>query len=158
MPKAKAKKTKTTARKAVKRPVAKKKAPAKRKAPARKVAKKKVAAKKAAPVKPKKLSPVKVKPMTKGEIVKVVAEQRGMNVKEVKAVIEGLTDVIEAHMKKGAVMVCNLPWVKLTVTRKPATKARKGINPFTGEETMFKAKPARNVVKARVLKAIKDMV
>jgi nucleoid DNA-binding protein len=48
--------------------------------------------------------------------------------------------------------------MKLVVQRKPATKARKGINPFTGEETMFKAKPARNVVKIRPLKNLKDMV
>jgi hypothetical protein len=41
---------------------------------------------------------------------------------------------------------------------KPATKAHKGINPFTGEETVFKAKPARNVVKIRALKKVKDMV
>ena len=48
--------------------------------------------------------------------------------------------------------------MKIEVKRKPATKARKGINPFTGEETMFKAKPARNVVKVRPLKKLKDMV
>ena len=48
--------------------------------------------------------------------------------------------------------------MKITVVRKPAPKARKGINPFTKEETMFKAKPARNVVKVRPLKALKDMV
>jgi nucleoid DNA-binding protein len=48
--------------------------------------------------------------------------------------------------------------MKVTVVRKPATKARKGINPFTGEETIFKAKPARNVVKIRPLKNLKDMV
>jgi nucleoid DNA-binding protein len=48
--------------------------------------------------------------------------------------------------------------MKVVVVRKPATKARKGINPFTKQETMFKAKPARNVVKIRALKALKDMV
>jgi nucleoid DNA-binding protein len=48
--------------------------------------------------------------------------------------------------------------MKVTVVRKPATKARKGTNPFTGEEMTFKAKPARNVVKVRALKALKDMV
>jgi len=48
--------------------------------------------------------------------------------------------------------------MKIKVIRKPATKARKGINPFTGEETMFKAKPARNVVKVLPLKGLKDMV
>ena len=48
--------------------------------------------------------------------------------------------------------------MKVKVVRKPATKARKGINPFTQEETVFKAKPARNVVKVLPLKALKDMV
>jgi nucleoid DNA-binding protein len=47
---------------------------------------------------------------------------------------------------------------KIVVQRKPATKERQGINPFTGEETTFKAKPARNVIKVRPLKNLKDMV
>jgi nucleoid DNA-binding protein len=47
---------------------------------------------------------------------------------------------------------------KIKVIRKPATKERKGINPFTGEEAVFKAKPARNVIKIQPLKALKDMV
>jgi nucleoid DNA-binding protein len=46
--------------------------------------------------------------------------------------------------------------MKITVINKPATKARKGINPFTKEEQMFKAKPARKVIKVRPLKALKD--
>jgi nucleoid DNA-binding protein len=48
--------------------------------------------------------------------------------------------------------------MKIKTIRKPATRARKGINPFTGEETTFKAKPARNVVKILPLKGLKDMV
>jgi nucleoid DNA-binding protein len=48
--------------------------------------------------------------------------------------------------------------MKIRLKKKPATKARKGINPFTGEEMMFKAKPARNVVKVQALKGLKDMV
>ena len=48
--------------------------------------------------------------------------------------------------------------MKITVQKKPATKARKGVNPFTGEEMMFKAKPARKVVKVRALKKLKEMV
>jgi len=48
--------------------------------------------------------------------------------------------------------------MKVKVVRKPATKARKGVNPFTGEEMMFKAKPARNVVKVLALKGLKEMV
>ena len=47
--------------------------------------------------------------------------------------------------------------MKVEVKKKPATKARKGINPFTGEETVFKAKPARRVIKIRPLKKLKDM-
>ena len=48
--------------------------------------------------------------------------------------------------------------MKITVVRKPATEERPGINPFTKEETIFKAKPARNVVKITPLKGLKDMV
>jgi hypothetical protein len=42
------------------------------------------------------------------------------------------------------------------VIKKPAPKERKGINPFTKEPTVFKAKPARKVLKARPVKAAKD--
>ena len=67
--------------------------------------------------------------------------------------------MIAADLKKGNVGVFNIPGLmKVTVQRKPATKARKGINPFTGEPTIFKATPARNVVKVRPLKGLKDMV
>jgi hypothetical protein len=48
--------------------------------------------------------------------------------------------------------------MKIEVKRRPATKARKGINPFTKEETIFKAKPAHRVVKIRPLKGMKDMI
>ena len=67
--------------------------------------------------------------------------------------------LIERHVKKRAPGQFTLPGLmKIEVKRKPATKARKGINPFTGEPTIFKAKPARNVVKVRPLKKLKDMV
>jgi hypothetical protein len=66
--------------------------------------------------------------------------------------------VIEGHLKKNGAGIFTLPGLlKMKVVRKPATKARKGINPFTGEETVFKAKPARNVVKIQPLKAVKEM-
>ena len=48
--------------------------------------------------------------------------------------------------------------LKIMVIQKPATNAHKGINPFTKQEQMFKAKPARKVIKVRALKALKDMV
>ena len=70
-----------------------------------------------------------------------------------------MSDVIEAHIKKNAVGVFVLPGLmKISTVRKPATKARKGINPFTKEEVMFKAKPASTAVRVRPLKKLKDMV
>jgi nucleoid DNA-binding protein len=99
------------------------------------------------------------KPMTKSEIVSGIAEQTGLSKKQVSSVFEAMSGQIEKSLGRrgpGAYTVPGL--MKLTVTRKPATKARKGINPFTGEATTFKAKPARNVVKIRPLKNLKDMV
>ncbi len=71
----------------------------------------------------------------------------------------GLDTLIGKGLGKRGPGVFNVPGLmKVKVIRKPATKARKGINPFTKEETVFKAKPARNVVKIQPLKALKDMV
>ena len=72
--------------------------------------------------------------------------------------MDELTQLMHRHMKKGAAGEFTVPGLmKCMVKRKPATKARKGINPFTGEEIMFKAKPARNIVKIRPLKKLKEM-
>jgi nucleoid DNA-binding protein len=99
------------------------------------------------------------KPMTKSEIVAGIAESTGLAKKQVSAVLDAMAGQIKKSLGSrgpGAYTVPGL--MKLVVVRKPATKARKGINPFTGEETMFKAKPARNIVKIRPLKSLKDMV
>ncbi len=98
-------------------------------------------------------------PMTKSAMTDEIAGQTGLARKQVSSVLNELGVLIERHIKKGAVGQFTLPGLmKIEVRRKPATKARKGINPFTGEETVFKAKPARNVVKIRPLKTLKDMV
>jgi nucleoid DNA-binding protein len=97
-------------------------------------------------------------PMTKTAMMQEIAGNTGLTKKQVSAVFDDLAALIEGHIKKGAVGQFVLPGLmKIEVRRKPATKARKGINPFTGEETTFKAKPARNVVKIRPLKRVKDM-
>jgi nucleoid DNA-binding protein len=99
------------------------------------------------------------KPMTKSEIVSGIAEETELTKKQVNAVFEAMSGQIKKSLGRrgpGAYTVPGL--MKLVVVRKPATKARKGINPFTGEETTFKAKPARNIVKIRPLKNLKDMV
>jgi nucleoid DNA-binding protein len=113
-------------------------------------------AKKAAPV--KKAAAVR-KPMTKSGIMAEISDKTGLTKKQVSSVLDEMTVLIERHIKKGGAGQFSLPGLmKVEVKRKPATKARKGINPFTGEETVFKAKPARNVVKIRPLKKVKDMV
>lgn len=99
------------------------------------------------------------KAITKTEILNTLAEGSGLSRKEVTSVLDGLEALIGDQVGKKGPGVFNLPGLfKITVTNKPATKARKGINPFTKEEVMFKAKPARNVVKVRPLKKLKDMV
>ena len=96
---------------------------------------------------------------TKTQILDQVAEETELSRKQVAAVLESLTGVIEGHIKKRAVGEFVLPGLmKIVTVRKPAVKARPGINPFTKEEVMFKAKPASKAVKVRPLKALKDMV
>jgi nucleoid DNA-binding protein len=116
------------------------------------------------PTKPAKKAPVKKvaaakTQMTKSAILEQISQNSDLAKRQVSAVLSELTALIESHLKKGAVGRFVLPGLlKIEVKRKPATKARKGINPFTGEQTVFKAKPARNVVRIRPLKKLKDMV
>ncbi|MBC22445.1 MAG: DNA-binding protein [Phycisphaerae bacterium] len=99
------------------------------------------------------------KPRTKSQIFGQIAEENGMTRREVTGVFDSLADMIKKDLGRRGPQVFNVPGLmKIKVVRKPATKARKGINPFTGEEMMFKAKPARNVVKVLALKGLKDMV
>lgn len=98
-------------------------------------------------------------PRTKSEIFSLLAETTGLTKKDVSQVFTSLSDLISKDVgKKGCGLFTVPGLMKVRRVNKPATKSRKGINPFTGEETTFKAKPARNVVKIRPLKALKDMV
>ena len=97
------------------------------------------------------------RPTTKSESMAFIAEKTGLTRKQVAACFEALTSVMARDLKKFGTYT--LPGLaKIKVVKKPATKARKGINPFTKEEVMFKAKPARKVVKVLALKALKDIV
>lgn len=99
------------------------------------------------------------KPATKSQIISELAERTELTKREVSSVFEEMADMIKKDIGGRGPGQFTVPGLmKIVVQRKPATKARKGINPFTGEETVFKAKPARNVVKVRPLKALKDMV
>ncbi len=119
--------------------------------------KRKTVAKKAEPTK-KRIKAIP-EPMTKAVLYRTLAEKTGLARKDVNAVFEALDEIIEGHLKKRGAGVFTLPGLmKLKVVRKPAKRARKGINPFTGEEMMFKAKPAHNVVKITPLKKLKEKV
>jgi nucleoid DNA-binding protein len=99
------------------------------------------------------------KAFTKGQLFSTLAGRTGLQRREVTSLFEELAPIIAAHLKKQGPGQFTVPGlVKITVKHKPATKSRKGINPFTGEEMMFKAKPARNVVKVRPLQKLKEMV
>jgi nucleoid DNA-binding protein len=98
------------------------------------------------------------KAATKSEILTTIATATELSRKQVSSVFDALSDLIGKNVgKKGPGIFAVPGLMKITVVNKPATKARKGINPFTKEEVMFKAKPARRVVKVRPLKALKDM-
>jgi len=97
------------------------------------------------------------KALTRSQQIAHIAEQTELSKKDVAAVIECFEPMIASHLRgPGQITLAGL--MKVVAVRKPATKARKGINPFTGEPTTFKAKPARNVVKIRPLKKVKDLV
>jgi DNA-binding protein HU-beta len=99
------------------------------------------------------------KVMSKSELIQKIADQHadGMTRKDVKAVIDSVAQIGHKELKKtGAFLVPGL--AKFIVIKKPATKARQGINPFTKEPTTFKAKPARKIIRARAVKAAKDAV
>ena len=98
------------------------------------------------------------KPTTKSDIFNYISEKTSLKRKDVGAVFDALSDLIQRDLKKGPGIVNVVGLMKIKVVRKPAVPARKGINPFTKEEVMFKAKPARNVVKVQPLKNLKDMV
>ncbi len=99
------------------------------------------------------------KPPTKSEIYANIAEATELSKKDVAAVFDALAvEIGNSIGKKGSGQFTIPSLCKIVVQKKPAVKARKGINPFTKEEQMFKAKPARNVVKVRPLKGLKDMV
>jgi nucleoid DNA-binding protein len=141
---------------AIRKAAAKKKAPAKkaaaRKAPAKKKA---VAKKKAAPA--AKPAPAIKQKMTKSQIVASLADSTGLTKKQVGSVMDEMHSLMERSIKKRSVGEFTVPGImKITTVKKPARKARKGINPFTGEQTTFKAKPASIAVKVRPLKKLKE--
>lgn len=93
----------------------------------------------------------------KTQILEHISASSGVSKKEVAAVLDSLAEVIQLHVNKKSVGEFVLPGIlKISTVKKPAVKARKGINPFTKEEVTFKAKPASTAVKVRPLKKLKE--
>jgi len=116
------------------------------------------AKKKVATAPAKKLTAIKEQ-LTKTQILTRIAESTELTKKQVSSVFDELSDLIERSVKPRGAGSFTIPGLcKIVAVKKPAKKARKGINPFTGEETTFKAKPAHFAVKIRALKKLKEMV
>lgn len=98
-------------------------------------------------------------PLSKSALIQILADKLAgkLTRKDVKGILEAMAGVGHAELKKNGIFI--VPGlIRMVVVKKPATKERKGINPFTKEPTVFKAKPARKVVKGRPVKAAKDAV
>lgn len=106
----------------------------------------------------KKLPSIK-DPLSKSNMIRAITESTGLSKRDVVSVLDTLTQVIEKHIKSGGPGTFVMPGLlKINVVKKPARSARKGINPFTGEEIMIKARPAYKAVKIKALKKLKEMV
>ena len=94
---------------------------------------------------------------TKSDILNHISKETELSRKQVAAVFDSLNGVIRKSLRGNGLFT--MPGLmKLKVVKKPATKAREGVNPFTGEKMMFKAKPASKKVRAMPLKNLKNMV
>lgn len=99
------------------------------------------------------------KPMNKTEIQVALSETTGLTKQQVGGLFDELAKLIGKNLGNDGPGTFALPGLlQIKVVRKPATEEHKGINPFTKEEMIIKAKPATNVVKIMALKGLKDMV
>ena len=148
---------KAVAKKAVSKKAVAKKVVSKKAAPKKAVAKKQTVTKKPAAAEARKLTAIRER-YSKTDIVNELALNAGLNRKQVCTVLDELAILLSRHIKKrsvGEFVLAGL--VKVTTVKRAAKKARKGINPFTGKMTSFKAKPANVAVKVHALKGLKDM-
>ena len=98
------------------------------------------------------------KPMTKNEIVRVIAEENDLTRAQAMGTLDTIEKLIKRELGRRGPGIFNLAGLlKIRVATKPATKARKGVNPFTGEPMTIKAKPARKTVRVTALKKLKEM-
>ena len=99
------------------------------------------------------------KPRTKGEVFSKLAESSGLTKKQISSVFDGLSELIKGELgKKGPGLFVIPGLLKLKAVKKPATKDRPGINPFTKQPITIKGKPATKKIRASALKSLKDLV
>jgi nucleoid DNA-binding protein len=99
------------------------------------------------------------KPMNKTEIMTALAEATGLTKQQVAELFDAIAQLIGKNLGEEGPGVFTIPdLLQIKVVRKPATEEHKGINPFTKEEMVIKAKPAKNAVKLVALKGLKAMV
>ncbi len=108
--------------------------------------------------KTQKTSSAAAKPPTKSELYGAIADKTALTKKQVASVFDELAAQIKKNLARGPGAFTMPGLCKMVVKRKPATKARPGKNPFTGEAIMIKAKPASKTVRIRPLKSLKDML
>lgn len=99
------------------------------------------------------------KRLTKAQVISEISDFAEIDKKSVSRVFDGLTELIKKQLGTrgpGEFVIPGL--LKLKTVKKPATKERQGINPFTKEPTVFKAKPASKKVRATALKSLKDLI
>lgn len=96
--------------------------------------------------------------MTKTELERAVADAAGVEKRTAAAVLDALEQVVTKNVRRGDAVTIRPGFIKVTRRDVKARKARKGINPFTGEETVFKARPASKTAKVTALKKLKDSV
>merc|ERR1719199_490476 len=108
-------------------------------------------------MKAKAMRAMKAGALTQTAVFQSVAETTGLKTKDAKGVVDALMEVAVSQVKKsGSFKLAGLLNMKLK--NKPATKARKGMNPFTKEPCVFKAKPASKTVKCFAMKKLKEML
>jgi nucleoid DNA-binding protein len=96
--------------------------------------------------------------MTKTELERAVAEQAGVDKKTAAAVLDALEEVVTKNVRSGDPVTIRPGFIKVSRKDVEARKEREGTNPFTGEPTVFKARPASKTAKVTALKKLKDGV
>lgn len=96
--------------------------------------------------------------MTKTELERAVAEQAGVDKKTAASVLDALEEVVTKNVRSGDPVTIRPGFIKVSRKDVEARPAREGTNPFTGEPTTFKARPASKTAKVTALKKLKDGV